>query len=186
MKKTFVYLSLLIIVVLSISAILSKGGFMRGPLRTPTVALQSGSVMTPALPGGPLKGSAGFKHPTPRSKPVSGRKNAATEAGTEVKLPEGVSKNWWAEAQKNIKKAEYNISRTKSKDAGIEATYQAPNRANNLRTYFTDEGIVVVPRTGDANAWNWGLRPLGISEESSRLTVNGNRVEYVHGPPNGM
>lgn len=52
-----------------------------------------------------------------------------------------VDKDWYAETLKNLKTKEYNISYNKEK-----AVYQSPNRNNNLRFYYKNDGFSVQPR----------------------------------------
>ena len=69
-------------------------------------------------------------------------------------LPAGVASDWRSQAQANIQKEEYNITwqdETILPDA--KAAWQAPNRAQGFRTYFTEDGIRVVPRAGEKPEW---------------------------------
>lgn len=56
-------------------------------------------------------------------------------------LPADVSQNWCSGVRENIREQEYHISLQKDGEG-----YQAPNRAQNLRTWFTSKGIKVVNR----------------------------------------
>ncbi|RMG92126.1 MAG: PKD domain-containing protein [Chloroflexi bacterium] len=47
------------------------------------------------------------------------------------------------------------------------AVLQAPNRANHLRTYFLDNGIVVTPRTETSDMWHIGLELVAYGYGSS-------------------
>ena len=106
-----------------------------------------------------------------------------------VSLPEGVSAGWWATVQGDINKSEYRVMwqhHTYLPD--LPAAYQAPNRAHNLRTYFTPTGILAIPRSGDSAGWEWGLELTGYGYEgaiqpvtSATLSVYGNRIEYRRG-----
>ena len=76
--------------------------------------------------------------------PSKGAGEGPAEATT---LPEGVSANWWTTVQKDIRQSEYRVTwqdHTYLPDVG--ASYHAANRAHNLRTYFSPEGPVVIPR----------------------------------------
>jgi hypothetical protein len=105
------------------------------------------------------------------------------------RLPTEISPNWWATVQNDIRRSEYHITwqdRTHLKD--IKAAYQAPNRAHNLRTYFTQEGIRVIPRTAKIPEWEWGMKLTGLgytghirSVDFAELKTNGNRMEYHRG-----
>ena len=104
-------------------------------------------------------------------------------------LPAGVASDWWGQVQKNIRAREYNLrwqERTLQPD--LKAAWQAPNRAQNLRTYFTPEGVRVIPRTEATPSWEWGLvlerygyqnnlHPVPVAE----LVAEGNRIEYRRG-----
>ena len=100
----------------------------------------------------------------------------------ETDLPPGVPAGWWAAVQQDIRQSEYEITWQESTRPlavpDVAAAYQAPNRAQGLRTYFTPEGIVVVPRV-DAVAWRLDLR---VATEGAHggapLQVDGNRIEY--------
>ncbi len=92
------------------------------------------------------------------------------------------SSSWWTAAQENIRQSEYNI--TLMEQTG---TYQAPNRANNFRTYFTPEGVRVVPRHGEGQTWELGLRLSSLTGENGRQQLEpvppiviANWAEYSH------
>ena len=106
-------------------------------------------------------------------------------------MPPGVSSDWWATVQKNIRQAEYQITwQEKTYLSDVPAAYQAPNRANNLRTYFTPEKSVVIPRLWEKTAatppWRLEISPPSLGKEkvrkpaaSSAAQVAGNRIEYT-------
>lgn len=56
--------------------------------------------------------------------------------------------DWLSGVQSAIECEEYHASVSA---AGL----QAPNRAQNIRTYFKDSGIEVVPRSAEKPAWRW-------------------------------
>ena len=61
---------------------------------------------------------------------------------------------WLATVLQQIATSEYEISwqdRTVLSD--LQRSWQAPNRAQNLRTYFTEEGVRVVSRTESEPSW---------------------------------
>ncbi len=100
-------------------------------------------------------------------------------------LPQGASQNWWTAVQQDIEKEEYNIS---SAPAESKALYQAPNRAHGFRTYFTEEGIRVVPRTEQEDGWELGLslvrfgragKPQLVARQV--LSVHDNTADYHRG-----
>ena len=106
--------------------------------------------------------------------------------------------DWLATAQEDIRQAEYNISwQEQTYLPEVPAAYQAPNRAHNLRTYFTPDGVTVIPRTwkseGSLPPWRmelalsaWG-RAGAMSPAPPVVlpAVDGggevNRIEYQRG-----
>ena len=104
--------------------------------------------------------------------------------------PKGVSAGWWSAAQANIEASEYHVTWSIANGlADLAAAYQAPNRAHGFRTYFTEQGIRVIPRTESPPSWEWGLSLArwgrsGATEAAgdARLFVDGNRVEIDRGP----
>ena len=68
--------------------------------------------------------------------------------------------------QKNIAASEYHVTwQEQTVLPDIEAAWQAPNRAHNLRTYFTPNGFRMVPRTEAKPSWIWGLELIGYGYE---------------------
>lgn len=72
---------------------------------------------------------------------------------------------------------------------GVAAAWQAPNRAQGLRTFFTPEGVWVVPRIGGPQAFRLGLAARGVGRGAKRVPLpaaapepDGARVEYRRGP----
>ena len=118
--------------------------------------------------------------------PASGQVQSDAEAG----LSHAIDENWWTQILQNIKQREYHISwRDKHDIQGNDdkRVYQAPNRAHKLLTYFTKDGIRIVPRTAAAEqpSWRWGLSLDGyvIDDRQAHVdaatrNVQGNRIEY--------
>jgi len=87
----------------------------------------------------------------------------------EQNLPKDVSGNWWTKVQKDIEESEYNITwQEKPAIEGLGECWQAPNRANNLRTYFTPSGPLVIRRTEAQPSWQWGVELLGMRPSSAK------------------
>src|SRR5689334_9570581 len=62
-------------------------------------------------------------------------------------LPADVPADWWGATQEDIRQSEYQVTwQDHTYLSNIPSSYQAPNRAHNLRTYFTPDGIRVIPR----------------------------------------
>lgn len=98
---------------------------------------------------------------------------------------------WLQTVQKDIRQTEYHVTRQDSPAAGeTSAAYQAPNRAQNFRTYFLEDSIRLHPRIVDSTqpAWEWGLRLASFGYEQqipvaeARLEEDGNRLTYQRGP----
>ncbi len=117
----------------------------------------------------------------------------AAEAGSRdaagTSLPAGVTADWWAQAQREIRDSEYFVT---WQDATVlldlPAAWQAPNRAHNFRSYFTERGIRIVRRTETTPTWEWGLALLGVGRGDQRtdataasLSAERNRIEFDRG-----
>ena len=88
------------------------------------------------------------------------------------------SGGWLSGVQGAIEREEYHPSMS---PAGL----QAPNRAQNLRTFFRDSGIEVAPRTAGKSAWRWQWQTTAWGREGRVQSVDpvapshdGVRVEY--------
>jgi hypothetical protein len=93
--------------------------------------------------------------------------------------PAGIPGDWWTAVRCELQAREYQVSPS---PLGL----QAPNRAQNLRTYFRDKGIEIVPRTGP-DAWSWGWRTVAFGRQGAMQGVRpmqpeyeGPRVTYAH------
>ncbi|MCP3919550.1 MAG: hypothetical protein GY711_28775 [bacterium] len=67
---------------------------------------------------------------------------------------------------------------------GVDAAWQAPDHAQDMRTFFVPDGIRVVPGDHDAG-WSTGLRFAALARGAereevgvARIAVAGPRVEY--------
>jgi hypothetical protein len=126
---------------------------------------------------------------TPSAALPTARTSDGTREDAGTTLPAGVGQDWWSAVQKDIAASEYRVTRQKESGATSTAgTYQAPNRAQNLRTFFAPEGITITPRSGDGPSWQWGLslRSYGLGDASREVqpatqVANGNRIEYRRG-----
>jgi hypothetical protein len=118
---------------------------------------------------------------------------ASVDAGSDSATAPSVSSTWWVAAQENIRRSEYHVTwQEQTYLTDVPAAYQAPNRAHNLRTYFTAEGPVVIPRVwpkgAEVPSWRWGLRWVAWGREgtlqpvgAATLHTGANRVEYRRG-----
>jgi hypothetical protein len=111
--------------------------------------------------------------------------NLGTKGSLSVKALKETS--WWTTVQKNIKEQEYHITyQDMSYLLDIKAAYQAPNRDQNLRTYFTSKGIKVVRRTESVPTWHADFTLSGLGKGDSIVSlpedkepkVNDHRIEF--------
>jgi hypothetical protein len=98
--------------------------------------------------------------------------------------------NWWTKAQKNIKESEYHVRyQDKTHLPELKGAFHASNRSQNLRAYFTANGIKIVRRTERNPTWTVGLKLAGAGagdniialEEDKDPVVDGARIEYHRG-----
>lgn len=97
-------------------------------------------------------GFCAFRCYTPVQKHIAGAKNMyrlpslapaldKPEAQPDESVPADIDSSWYAIAKETIKQKEYNI--TFNEEKGV---YQSPNRKNNLRFYYNENGFSVQPR----------------------------------------
>ncbi len=123
----------------------------------------------------------------------SGASRESRRAGVLGALPPDVPADWWGAARQEIARSEYRITVQHPAGPTDVSAYGAPNRAQNFRTFFTVDGIHVIPRTphqDQAPAWEWRLALAGWGREGAtarpslpppQLRMEGNRVEYQRG-----
>lgn len=95
--------------------------------------------------------------------------------------------SWLTAVQNQIEQTEYQISwQPDVPVAGVDAAYHAPNRAHDLRAYFTADGIQVQPRR--QASWRWGMTLTQIGDGTvmrpvapANISAVGNRVVYERG-----
>jgi hypothetical protein len=87
--------------------------------------------------------------------------------------------NWMAAVETHLAHQEY---------FATGAVLQAPNRAHDLRTYFTPRGVRVVPRVKSEHDWEWDLSLASYGTESHLQVPRSvipspheNRVDYRRG-----
>jgi hypothetical protein len=112
-----------------------------------------------------------------------------------LKAVPGATTDWWSAVQEDIRQSEYHVTwQERAHLEGVGApsasdipsalragAYQAPNRAHNLRTTFTPQGIRVVPRVfeGETPPWEWGLTLSGYGYASAPLSRGADDVQSV-------
>jgi hypothetical protein len=90
----------------------------------------------------------------------------------DASLPEGVSRIWSSNVQDGLAEFEYHVS-----DNGVGL--QAPNRAQNLRTYFGPTGIVVHDRTALGSSMLAGLSLTGMGRGAQLTPVGVGTVSHT-------
>jgi hypothetical protein len=106
--------------------------------------------------------------------------------------PQEVTGDWWSRVSRQLQLAEYEITwQEETVLADLGSSWQAPNRAQGLRTYFAQEDIRVVPRGEASPSWELVLRwarygrpsdsIFVVPDEAERLP-DGNRIDYIRGP----
>jgi hypothetical protein len=148
---------------------------------TPSSAhLRSGAPAASSTSGGTgpaTPTSAGATSDAPAS---AGARPGATEPSPDV------SENWLSQVQADIAEREYAVSwQARPLLSEMPASWQAPNRAHSFRTYFTEPGIRVFPRTEAEPSWEWSLRLSGYGRggtvwpvETVEPSADGKRVDY--------
>ena len=85
----------------------------------------------------------------------------------------GVTGSWWSQVREQIRRSEYHVSlQPTTYLSDLPSAYHAPNRAHNLRTYFTAEGIRVIPRASSELDWEWGLKLMGYGHPDDRQPLS--------------
>jgi hypothetical protein len=138
---------------------------------------------------GPVAGARSFG----AASPVSGTEREIQEPVGISPLSPNLPPGWWTDVQQNIRRSEYNVTWQKPTclpESSIlptmprEGAYHAPNRAQNLRSFFAQEGIRIVPRVSIGKdgvpGWALGLDLVGYGT-AEELRVDGNRIEYRRG-----
>ena len=100
----------------------------------------------------------------------------------------GTPEDWSSAAQESIRLSEYRISWHETTAVpGLDAAYQASNRAQNIRSFFTSEGIKIVPRQLNEMQFPWNLElslvGYGYSSDvqpvgGAKIKADGNRIYY--------
>ncbi len=96
---------------------------------------------------------------------------------------------WLDRITADVARAEYQVTwQDTTTLADARAAYQAPNRAQNLRAYFTPDSLHLVPRTTTGPAWMLNLAvtgygATGVTQRATdaKLEVAGNGVQYDRG-----
>jgi len=103
------------------------------------------------------------------------------------------SGDWLSDIQQQLASEEYFVTwQEQTYLADLPAAYQAPNREQNLRTYFSSQGISVIPRQWedgivdppwrwDINLEAWGNQDALRSEQPGELIALENAIQAPHG-----
>ena len=101
----------------------------------------------------------------------------------------GAEAGWLSEVQRAIAASEYNITwQTSTRFESLDAAWHAPNRAHGFRTYFTEQGVHVIPRVERPRSWQWNLSWVGYGRGGTSwqvpegiLSPHGNCIDYQRG-----
>ena len=154
-----------------------------------TNALIVGLLLALLVGLGPISSLAADPGGGAGSATLEGAVAAETAIQTDVALAGG-NADWWSAVQEDIRKSEYQVTwQEQTYLEEIAAAYQAPNRAENLRTYFGSEGPIIIPRTwgeeSNTPPWRWELALVAWGREgavqpvtSAQLRTQDNHVDY--------
>ena len=138
-----------------------------------------------SVPSGPQEAGADFQD--------TGPSNAGTEVNPPADTAADVDADWWSTVQEGILRSEYHVTWQEGTYLDeVPAAYQAPNRAQDLRTYFTPQGPLAIPRTGiepgEGPPWRWQASLVGWGRAGAMtvvpeavLAAQENRIEYRRG-----
>lgn len=83
-----------------------------------------------------------------------------------------VDQNWYAKVTQDIAKSEYFIRyQEKAK------SYQSPNRSQNLRITYFNNGFSLSPRIENGNEWNVDMRLTSVSKGDKGLSLAGTDIQ---------
>ncbi|MFG0318249.1 MAG: FG-GAP-like repeat-containing protein [Planctomycetota bacterium JB042] len=130
-----------------------------------------------------------MKRPILSSLALLGALGPAASPSPPAELPPEVPAAWWSAVRADLVAREYRASVVDGTPFdGAGPALQAPNRAQGLRTWFTEDGVRLARRTADAASWSLGMALTGVGRGASVAppapaapTANGNRVEYRRG-----
>jgi hypothetical protein len=94
--------------------------------------------------------------------------------------PPATPPGWLATVQRELAASEYEITwQIGTFQPDLASAYQAPNRAQDLRTYFAPEGLRVIPRKGQAPFWEcrFGLPDGPSSRDAASAGLPAPHVE---------
>ncbi len=84
----------------------------------------------------------------------------------------GIDQNWYSAVTQDIAKSEYFIRyQEKAK------SYQSPNRSQNLRITYFNDGFSLAPRTGSNDSWNVDMRLTSVSKGQKGLSLAGTDIQ---------
>jgi FG-GAP repeat protein len=114
---------------------------------------------------------------------------AAPDPTSNPAAPTANPSGWQQQVQQDLAAKEYDVSwQANAVVDEVGPAWHAPNRAQGFRTYFTPEGMRVVPRTDKTASWRWGLSLTGYGYGQSTPAVaaaslhpSGHAVEYRRG-----
>jgi hypothetical protein len=90
-----------------------------------------------------------------------------SQAVTETKQASGIDQNWLAGVTQDLAKSEYFIRYQEE-----NKSYQSPNRSQNLRITYGENGFSMKPRVGENASWNVSLKLASVSKGAAKLPID--------------
>ncbi len=91
-----------------------------------------------------------------------------------------MSPEWIGEIERSIQESEYHVTwQDQTVLPDLKAAWQAPNRAQNLRFYFTEGGLRVVDRTAEGSPELLRLVVVGVGRDGAILPPDRSDVAFA-------
>ncbi len=87
---------------------------------------------------------------------------------------EKINQDWYSKAIKHIEESEYYIKPNK------DGQLQSPNRVNNLRIYYYDNGFEIVPRVEDSVIGKWSIKMIVKDFDKDSVKIDKNTM-FIYG-----
>lgn len=91
---------------------------------------------------------------------------ASVQSAQQADQKTGIDQNWFAKVTQDLAKSEYYIRYQED-----SKSYQSPNRSQNLRITYSDNGFTMAPRVGDTKPWNVSMTLTSVSKGAGQLPL---------------
>ncbi|MBS1536773.1 MAG: FG-GAP repeat protein [Bacteroidetes bacterium] len=102
----------------------------------------------------------------------SSKQPAEIQKPTVQSAKAGIDQNWYASVTQDIAKSEYFIRYQES-----AKSYQSPNRSQNLRITYFNDGFSLSPRAQGNDTWNVDMRLTSVSKGEKGLSLAGTDIQ---------